>query len=100
MTLTRRHLLRAGVGALAAARANKINAESVDFDLIAARTWATIGGRSVELISYNGQVPGPTIDLRPGQEVTIRLKNQLTESTNLHFHGLHVPPNPGVDDSF
>jgi FtsP/CotA-like multicopper oxidase with cupredoxin domain len=93
-------LLRAGVGALAAAGANKINAESVDFDLIAARTWVTIGGRSVELISYNGQVPGPTIDLHPGQEVTIRLRNQLTEPTNLHFHGLHVPPNPGVDDSF
>jgi FtsP/CotA-like multicopper oxidase with cupredoxin domain len=45
-------------------------------------------------------VPGPLFEARPGDEVTIRLDNALGEATNLHFHGLHVPPTGASDNIF
>ncbi len=34
---------------------------------------------------------GPTIRLRRGQRVKIHIRNELTEDTTVHWHGLHVP---------
>ncbi len=34
---------------------------------------------------------GPTIRLRRGQTVKIRIHNELPEDTTVHWHGLHVP---------
>ncbi|WP_456411729.1 multicopper oxidase family protein, partial [Oceanithermus sp.] len=52
------------------------------------------------LFSYGGRVPGPRIEVRPGDEVTLRFSNALPEPTNLHFHGLHVPPTGNADNVF
>jgi FtsP/CotA-like multicopper oxidase with cupredoxin domain len=66
----------------------------------------------IDLWSYNGQFPGPTLYANPGDTIKITLNNQLppnpvTEdckseglenkpncfnTTNLHFHGFHVSP--------
>lgn len=40
------------------------------------------------------------MELRPGEQVRIRLTNQLDQNTNLPFHGLHIPPTGQADDSF
>lgn len=40
---------------------------------------------------FNGAFLGPTILTRDGQDVTFVWKNQLSEVTNVHKHGLHVP---------
>ena len=40
---------------------------------------------------FNGDFLGPTIRLRRGEEVAIRVKNDLDEVTTVHWHGLHVP---------
>lgn len=66
------------------------------------------------LRSFNGQYMAPTLHLQPGDTLRIRLVNELPanvkgqssldylnhqNSTNLHFHGLHVDPReirPGV----
>jgi blue copper oxidase len=43
-------------------------------------------------LGYSAQgILGPTILLRSGQIFQLTLKNQLSEATNLHWHGLDVP---------
>ena len=59
-----------------------------------------LAGRRARLFSYGGRVPGPRIEARPGDEVTLRFVNALPEPTNLHFHGLHVPPTGNADNVF
>ncbi len=62
------------------------------FDLTASKVqWEVEPGRKVEAWSYNGQVPGPQIRVREGDRVRVNLKNELTESTAIHFHGLEIP---------
>ncbi|HKH90489.1 MAG TPA: copper oxidase [Gemmatimonadaceae bacterium] len=53
--------------------------------------WETEPGKTVKAMAYNGQVPGPQIRVREGDRVRVILKNQLTQSTAIHFHGLEVP---------
>ena len=59
-----------------------------------------LGGRPAGALAYNGTVPGPTLHVRPGDELTIRLVNSLDEPTNLHVHGLHVSPQGNSDNVF
>lgn len=40
---------------------------------------------------YSGGTLGPTLEGQTGDEVHLKLHNQLSESTNLHWHGLMVP---------
>ena len=97
--MTRRQFSWTALSAAGSARAIAAD-EPVAIELEAARSWVSLDGRMVELLAFNGQVPGPTMTLRPGQDVVIRLRNLLPEPTNLHFHGLHLAPSPGADDSF
>lgn len=41
---------------------------------------------------YEGQFPGPTLRVRPGDFLQIELINDLAEDTNLHLHGMTVTP--------
>jgi FtsP/CotA-like multicopper oxidase with cupredoxin domain len=59
-----------------------------------------VAGRSANLFSYNGQIPGPRIEAKPGDTLQIQFKNSLSESTNLHYHGLHIPPTGNADNIF
>lgn len=68
--------------------------------LRAAESDVRLGGRSARLFAFNGVVPGPLFEARPGDQVSIRLDNILGETTNLHFHGLHVPPTGAADNIF
>ncbi len=61
-------------------------------ELVAGSGARSIGGRSVTTLEYNGSLPGPTIVVRAGDRLRINLRNDLTEPTNLHVHGLHVSP--------
>ena len=53
---------------------------------------AMLPGTSTEFWTYNALVPGPLIDVFEGDTVRIRLENQLTQETTVHWHGLPVPP--------
>lgn len=48
--------------------------------------------KTTEFWLYNGQLPGPQIVVREGDEVEILFENQLPEPTTVHWHGLPVPP--------
>ena len=51
-------------------------------------------------LTYNGTSPGPTLLVRPGDRVELRLENQLDMPTNLHAHGLRVSPTGHGDNPF
>ena len=40
---------------------------------------------------YDGMVPGPLLRVRRGEEVKVRLINDLPEATAVHWHGLRLP---------
>jgi FtsP/CotA-like multicopper oxidase with cupredoxin domain len=62
------------------------------FDITAKKIqWEVEQGRMIEAWAYNEQIPGPQIRVREGDRVRINLKNELPESTGVHFHGLEVP---------
>jgi FtsP/CotA-like multicopper oxidase with cupredoxin domain len=53
--------------------------------------WETAPGQMVEAWAYNEQIPGPQIRVKEGERVRVILKNELPESTVIHFHGLELP---------
>ncbi len=64
------------------------------FDLTAKVVqWEVEPGRRVEAWTYNGVVPAPQIRVREGDRVRVNIKNELPESTAIHFHGLELPNN-------
>lgn len=36
-------------------------------------------------------VPGPTLDVQQGDQVIVHFRNELPESTTIHWHGIRVP---------
>lgn len=53
-----------------------------------AQVWAFRDGADPE---STGSVPGPLLEARVGDEVTVRFRNELPEETTIHWHGLRVP---------
>jgi FtsP/CotA-like multicopper oxidase with cupredoxin domain len=45
----------------------------------------------VQAWAYNGQVPGPRINLEVGDKVEVQLTNDLPLGTDIHWHGVDVP---------
>jgi FtsP/CotA-like multicopper oxidase with cupredoxin domain len=48
-------------------------------------------GMKANLWGYNGQSPGPTIEVVEGDRVRIFVTNRLTEPTSIHWHGQRLP---------
>jgi manganese oxidase len=48
-------------------------------------------GMKAHLWGYNGQSPGPTIEVVEGDRVRIFVTNKLPEHTSVHWHGQRVP---------
>ena len=59
-----------------------------------------LANRSANLLTYNGQIPGPLLEANPGDKVQIHFTNRLAQPTNLHYHGLHIPPTGTGDNVF
>jgi FtsP/CotA-like multicopper oxidase with cupredoxin domain len=53
--------------------------------------WETEPGKFVDAWAYNEQVPGPQIRVTEGDRVRVVIKNELPESTAMHFHGVVLP---------
>ncbi|GEM46367.1 multicopper oxidase family protein [Deinococcus cellulosilyticus] len=78
--------------------AGQRSGKAAEFTLTAQKSRLDLAGQSVEALTYNGTFPGPLLTLKAGEDVRITLKNNLSEPTNLHLHGL--PLSPEVDDPF
>jgi len=53
--------------------------------------WNILPDVAVEAYAYNHQVPGPRLQLTEGDHVRINFRNNLKETTTVHWHGLIVP---------
>jgi FtsP/CotA-like multicopper oxidase with cupredoxin domain len=72
----------------------------LELDLEASSQPISLGSRKADLLSYNGQVPAPRLEVRAGDRVRIHFTNKLSQPTNLHYHGLHVSPTGNGDNPF
>jgi FtsP/CotA-like multicopper oxidase with cupredoxin domain len=71
----------------------------LDVTLIAA-PGVRLASHDTSAWGFNGSSPGPTLRLRPGDLLRVRLVNHLDQPTNLHTHGLHVSPHGNGDNPF
>jgi len=53
--------------------------------------WETSPGMSYPAMAYNGMIPGPEIRFTEGDKVRFVLKNEMKQSTAIHFHGVRLP---------
>lgn len=64
----------------------------VEVELTASRARLELApGAESDAFVYNGRVPGPLLDVREGDRVRVRFRNELPEPTTVHWHGLHLP---------
>ena len=66
-------------------------ANAAVYDLTVDRVAIDTGDFVKEGIGYNGASPGPILRFKEGENVTINVKNNLDESTSIHWHGLILP---------
>lgn len=66
-------------------------AATTEYTLTIDRQPVNITGNSVEKITVNGGIPGPTLFFTEGDEAVIHVINKLNEDTSVHWHGLLVP---------
>lgn len=80
-----------------------------DFELTCGWIEKTLDGKRVRLRGYNGQIPGPLLEIGRGEVLRVLVRNELTpydssgwtgdhnvphflDTTNLHLHGLEIVP--------
>ncbi len=59
-----------------------------------------INGKEIRLLGYNGTIPGPTIKVKKGDEITVKFINNTDINSTIHSHGLRLDNEfDGVPDS-
>ncbi len=46
--------------------------------------------KATKILGFDGEVPGPLLRLKPGEELRARLVNRLARPTAIHWHGVRV----------
>jgi FtsP/CotA-like multicopper oxidase with cupredoxin domain len=70
----------------------RMNNNVKEFHLVAEPVVREIApGMTARLWGYNGQSPGPTIEVVEGDRVRIFVTNHLPEHTSMHWHGQLLP---------
>src|SRR5881227_1569482 len=49
-----------------------------------------IEGAELRMLAYNGSVPGPTLHVDQGSEITVDIRNEGDVETTVHWHGLRL----------
>jgi FtsP/CotA-like multicopper oxidase with cupredoxin domain len=63
------------------------------FDLTAQAGHHDFGsGRVSPSWGFNGDYLGPTLRAKAGEQVVVNVRNDLPETTTVHWHGMHLPP--------
>src|SRR5688572_11013084 len=62
--------------------------------------WQLSEHKTIRAWGFNQQLPGPVINAKKGDTVVVRVKNELNESTIIHWHGIKLPaPMDGTGES-
>ena len=49
-----------------------------------------LGDDRVRMLAYNGSIPGPTLRVRQGSEITVHVRNDADTEATVHWHGLRL----------
>src|SRR5699024_9648709 len=49
-------------------------------------------GQETTTWGFNGDFLGPTLRARQGEQVAVEFTNAIDETTSVHWHGMHLPP--------
>jgi CopA family copper-resistance protein len=66
-------------------------AAQTDFTLDVGSMPVNFCGASRQATTINGSLPGPTLRMRQGSTVTLRVRNHLSVPTSIHWHGILLP---------
>ena len=81
----------AGAGAPVVQPRSRVRLNDGDtLELVAAPVRRTIDGRTETTLGFNGQYPGPLIDVPEAARVTVRFVNGTDWPTAIHWHGLRL----------
>ena len=50
----------------------------------------SVAGRELTMLAFNGQHPGPLIDVGRGAEIVVGFHNRIDAPTTVHWHGLRI----------
>src|SRR5215212_8691652 len=60
------------------------------FDLRIHPVHKRIGDAEVRMLGYNGSIPGPTMQVDQGSEITVNVRNEGDVDATVHWHGLRL----------
>jgi FtsP/CotA-like multicopper oxidase with cupredoxin domain len=93
--VSRRFVVSGGMALGATMFALPARAQSDGFRVITARngTASLRGGDAgpTPIRGFEGTVPGPALRVKRGEELKVRLTNELVTDTTIHWHGVRVP---------
>ncbi|MEN8377023.1 MAG: multicopper oxidase family protein, partial [Gemmatimonadota bacterium] len=50
----------------------------------------SVAGRELVMLAFNGQHPGPLLDVDRGAEIVVRFRNGIDQPTTIHWHGIRI----------
>jgi FtsP/CotA-like multicopper oxidase with cupredoxin domain len=65
-------------------------ADGDTISITAGKTFRTLHGRSLVTYAYNGQVPGPRLEIVQGGTAVVRFRNETDLPSSIHWHGLRL----------
>ncbi len=70
----------------------KSDSKVVEYNLEAsAFDWEIKSGKTIRAWGFNKQVPGPLLKAKKGDTLVVHVKNNLSEPTIVHWHGIRLP---------
>ena len=67
--------------------------EGPTFDLTIDEVMVNFTGQLKVATAINGSIPAPTLRMREGDDITIRVTNKMGVMSSIHWHGLILPNN-------
>jgi FtsP/CotA-like multicopper oxidase with cupredoxin domain len=61
-----------------------------EFELRIAPVAKLLGDATVRMLAYNGSIPGPTLKVQEGSEITVEVVNEGDMEGTVHWHGLRL----------
>ncbi|MCH8889447.1 multicopper oxidase domain-containing protein, partial [Patescibacteria group bacterium] len=65
-----------------------INGDTLDLSIDIVKK--EIGGQTIKMFGYNGQIPGPLLKIEQNSTILVNVLNNLDVETTVHWHGLRL----------